>query len=440
VFDVKGDFLRRLGKAGARADHPSGSGASIFRMSAAAARPDPYRWALLGGVWLLYFSFGLTVAAMAPLVAPIREALGMSDSAMGSVLGAWPLVYIVAALPCGAALERFGARRVLTVAAGVIGTSCALRAFAVDPVSLFLAVALFGIGGPLVSVGAPKLVAQHFTGRDRGFAMGIYLTGPALGSVTALALTNAVLMPAVDGNWRAVLLIYAGVSVAAGATWHLVSARMKEHAASAGGTGGLGAQIQVFAGLLRRPVVQVVLVMSVATFFLNHGLNNWLPEILRRSGMSAEAAGYWAAIPVLVGVLGSLTIPRLALPHRRLWMLLALIAAAATATALLHLPAGPGLASGLVLQGIVRSSLMTLLMLVLIEAEGIGSKHAGSASALFFSAAEIGGVLGPVTLGVTADLTGAFDAGLWLLTGLCAAMAVLLIRLRALLRDPGVPG
>ena len=85
------------------------------------------------------------------------------------------------------------------------------------------------------------------------------------------------------------------------------------------------------------------------------------------------------------------------------------------------------------LQGIARSSLMTILMLVLLDAEGIGSRHAGSAGGLFFSAAEIGGVLGPLTLGITADLTGGFDAGLWLLTGLCAGLLLLLSRLRSLL-------
>ena len=71
-----------------------------------------------------------------------------------------------------------------------------------------------------------------------------------------------------------------------------------------------------------------------------------------------------------------------------------------------------------------------------LEAEGIGSRHAGSAGGLFFSAAEIGGVLGPVTLGIAADLTGGFDAGLWLLTGLCCVLMVLLWRLSGLLRAP----
>ncbi len=48
-----------------------------------------HRWAMLGGVWLLYFCFGLTVAAMGPLVPAIVGELGISHGAMGSVMGAW---------------------------------------------------------------------------------------------------------------------------------------------------------------------------------------------------------------------------------------------------------------------------------------------------------------------------------------------------------------
>ena len=160
-------------------------------IGSSAADGGRYRWLMLFGVWLIYFGFGLTVAAMAPLVAPIRLDLGMSDGAMGAVLGAWPLVYIASAMPCGAFLDRVGAGRALFLSAAVMALSAAARGLAEGQVSLFLAVALFGLGGPLISIGAPKLVSQWFEGPDRGLAMGIYITGPALGGIAALALTKA---------------------------------------------------------------------------------------------------------------------------------------------------------------------------------------------------------------------------------------------------------
>ena len=178
-----------------------------------------YRWLLLFGVWFLYFAFGLTMVAMAPLVGVMRADLGLSDSAMGLILGAWPLVYIASAMPCGAFLDRAGPRWALFAAAAIIALSAVARGMADGPVTLFFAVALFGIGGPLISIGAPKLVSQWFEGPDRGLAMGIYITGPALGGIIALALTNSVVMPLMEQNWRHVLFLYAAAVLAIGLIW-----------------------------------------------------------------------------------------------------------------------------------------------------------------------------------------------------------------------------
>ena len=91
-----------------------------------------------------------------------------------------------------------------------------------DAATLFGAVGLFGIGGPLISIGAPKAIAQWFQGAERGLAMGVYITGPALGNMLALALTNSVLMPLTGGNWRQVLLIYSGFILITGLAWFLL--------------------------------------------------------------------------------------------------------------------------------------------------------------------------------------------------------------------------
>jgi cyanate permease len=166
--------------------------------------------------------------------------------------------------------------------------------------------------------------------------------------------------------------------------------------------------------------------MSVGIFFVNHALNQWLPEILRTGGMTADAAGYWASIPTAVGIFGSLLIPRLAVPARRFWLLAALILCAGGATLLLQTGAGPLLAAALVLQGVARSSLMSVSMLTLMDARGVTPGNVGAAGGLFFSAAEVGGMLGPLSLGAASDLTGGFAAGLYVLTGVCAALLVLL--------------
>lgn len=387
-------------------------------MTVAAPDAMPFRWVMLGGAWLLYFCFGLTTGSLAPLVNVITRDLGLSHSAMGSILGAWPLVYIASAVPCGALLDRIGPRRALFMAALIIALSGLLRGLAPDYVTLFLAVALFGIGGPLISVGGPKLVTLWFTGQQRGLAMGIYATGPALGVVTALMLTNSVAMPLAGGNWRAVLMANAAFVLSAALAWLVISARGAGDTADAGtdATAPGQSQVQVLTRLLRLPALRFVLAISICIFFFNHGMNNWLPEILRTRGMDAATAGFWASIPHAIGIVAALVIPRLAAPARRFTILGGLFLCAGVATLLIQGGAGAGLAAGL----------------VLMETRGVESRTIGSAGGMYFSAGEIGGVLGPLAVGYLFDVTGGFAAGLYLLTGITALMMLMLARLRAL--------
>jgi len=405
---------------------------SLFSAEEAAVTPRgrPYRWPMLLGVWLVYFCFGLTTASLAPLVEPIRAELGLSHAAMGGILGAWPLVYIASAVPCGMLLDRMGLRWSLFLATLVIAASGLLRGLAHDRLDLYLAVALFGLGGPLISAGAPKLIGLWFSDQERGLAMGLYVTGPALGSVTALSLTNSVMMPLLDGRWRAVLVAWAVVVLGAGAVWLIVSAHPASRALEREARITSGeSQLAIFGELLRARAVRLVLLMSAGIFFFNHSLNNWLPEILRAGGMDARAAGFWSAVPNLIGIGASLVVPRLAAPRRRRRVLALLFVGAGLATLLVRSAAGPLLATALVLQGIARGSMMAVAMLVMIGQRAGDARHLGAAGGLFFSSAEVGGVLGPVTVGALHDWSGGFAAALDLLTAVCAGLLGLLAAL-----------
>ncbi len=401
------------------------------------------RWLLLLGLWLCYFSFGATAASLAPLVPLIQAELEINHAAMGSIMGAWQFVYIAAAIPAGMLLDRLGGTRALVIGVSFVALSAFGRAWADDYWSLLLAVMLFGIGGPIISSGAPKVVTGIFEGSGRGLAMGIYMTGPTLGGILALTLTHSVLLPLFDGNWRSILNLWGVVAVGAGCSWFII--------ASTAGRGLSGFDEAISAAeradrekpsirqLLTVTGVPLVLIMSVGVFLINHGLNNWLPEMLRERGMTATAAGYWAALPMLIGILGSLTIPRLATPERRFMILGMLCLAAAVSSFLLTL-SGPAVTTvALLVQGLVRSTLMTVLILTLMELPGIKPEQAGTASGLFFSAAEIGGVLGPLGLGLIYDLTHGFNAGLYTLTAVSVLMLLGTARLARLARPTSAP-
>ena len=375
---------------------------------------------MLAGVWFCYMTFGLSMASLAPLVREIESDLAFSHSAMGTVLGAWQFVYIFAAIPCGILLDRIGARWGLAIGALIIGLSGIFRGFAEEYIHLLIAVALFGLGGPLISAGAPKVVSERFEGKDRGLAMGIYITGPGIGAVTALLLTQPLILPWLDGNWRALLQIWGGVSLAAGLFWLLVA---KESPRTPDGVEGR-AIMSGLVEMLRIPAVRLILLMSVAVFSINHGMGNWLVEILQSFGADVSRASALATIPVAVGILSALTLPRMAVGSRRFSVLILLFSCSVLASlALLGEPVGIWLYLALIVEGIAAGSMMTVLVLTLVEVPGVGDKRAGTAGGLFFSAAEIGGVGGPVLLGILFHAQGRFSSSLMVL----ALLGVLLV-------------
>jgi CP family cyanate transporter-like MFS transporter len=392
------------------------------------------RWLLLSGLWLSYLSFGVTAASIAPLVATIRADLDLTNSAIGSIMGAWQLVYIVSAIPCGILLDRLGPRIGITIGIVLIALSAAGRAMADDYWSLLAAVMLFGLGGPIISSGAPKVVASIFSGANRGLAMGIYMTGPTLGGIAALTLTHPVLLPLLEGSWRSVMMVWAAVAVVVAVAWviisHVASRRFRTALAPAPAIeAGAGENAGGVRGILRIPGVPLVLMMSIGVFLYNHGLNNWLPELLRSGGMDATTAGFWAALPMLVGIIGSLTIPRLATPKRRFKILGGLCILAALATVALQFQQPVVLTGALILQGLVRAAMMTVLILTLMELPGMNPRQTGTASGMFFSAAEVGGVMGPLGIGLLYDTTGGFSASLYALTAVAIMLALATARL-----------
>lgn len=376
----------------------------------------PYRWVMLAVVWLAYASFGLVSGSIAPLIGPITRDLAISYSQMGTILGAWQLTYIGVAYTAGAIIDRFGLRRALGVGIVLIATSALLRGLAVGYWDMFLFVALFGVGGPMISIGAPKLIATWFEGAERGTAAGIYTTGPSLGTIIVLSTANSVVLPA-TGSWRLTIATYGLIALVVAAAWWLL-ARDRPRS---------GAPVEAFGAsavrLLRVRNVALVLAIGFASFLSGHSVNNWLPRILQSHGFDPTSAGYWASIPNAVGILGALVLPRLIRPRDRAVALVVMFATSAVALALIGLTTGAPLLLGLVLQGFVRNSITPFLMLVLMETPAVGAAAMGAAGGLYFTIGEIGGFSGPTAMGIIFDLTGGFGLGLIALAALMALMS-----------------
>ncbi|MBW1960050.1 MAG: MFS transporter [Deltaproteobacteria bacterium] len=373
---------------------------------------QPYRWLMLALLWLLYFSFGLITRSPSPLITPIILDLKLSYGQMGLVLGSWQMTYIALAVVAGIIMDRWGVRKSIFAGAIVIGLSALLRSLSVGFITLLVFVAIFGAGGPMISIGCPKTISQWFAGKERATAVGIYTTGPWIGGMTSLAATNTVVMPMVGHSWRLTFVFYAAVTFLFAFLWlfaakEVEAARVPERLNP----------MRVIVDLFRIHRGRIILLSGLLSFAIMHGYFAWLPKILEQSGMSPKAAGVASAVPFLASIPAVLTIPRM-VPSRLRGRIIGMMAVLTSLTILWVVLWKLPYVAGLLFFGATGPCLMPLLILALMETPEVASKYLGSATGAFFCVAEIGGFLGPFVVGYLVDSTESFLASALFLSGL----------------------
>jgi predicted MFS family arabinose efflux permease len=75
---------------------------------------------------------------------------------------------------------------------------------------------------------------------------------------------------------------------------------------------------------------------------------------------------------------------------------------------------------------------MTVTVMLLMEARDVPKDRLGLAGGVFFTVAEIGGVLGPFSFGLLLDLSGTIHLPLGAISLAALILGLLLVRLRAL--------
>ncbi|MBI4493276.1 MAG: MFS transporter [Chloroflexi bacterium] len=389
------------------------------------------RWLTFGVATALYAGFGVAIGSVAPFIAPISQDLRISAGEMGAILGAWQIVYLGTSYFVGLGLDRFGMRR--TIAAGmlVIAASLAFRGLAQDFGTFLASVALFGVGGPVLSIGMPKLVATLFGERERATPLGIGIAAPFAGQVIVFGLSNSVLLP-LAGSWRGVMFIYGAAVVALTLVWWRVGPREAAGAsrrASAGGPAGERARLL---DLLRLRNVAIAVSGAAMLFAIGHGGNNWIARMLQTHAYDAVGAGYWAAFSNSLSALGVVTIPRLVPAGRRRFVLAGLVATLSAGVLGLAVLDGLPLVLAVLAFGSARTAPMALLFLVLIDTPGVGGRYIGTVGGAYYAIAEVGGFAGPFVIGLLLDHSGSFVPGV----GVLAALGLLLAVMVAFLQEP----
>jgi MFS transporter, CP family, cyanate transporter len=163
--------------------------------------------AALGLLWLAGVGLRLTILAVPPVISLIQADLHLSGTEIGVLSGLPTLTFGVVSLVGSLLIARFGTVATLIAGVTIAGIASSLRGAAADIVVLYVATIVMSIGIAVMQPALPPLVRQWLPQRV-GFGTAVYINGLLVGETVAVMLTIPVLLPLVDGSWRASLVVW----------------------------------------------------------------------------------------------------------------------------------------------------------------------------------------------------------------------------------------
>lgn len=143
------------------------------------------RWVIIGMVFfatLINYIDRLTISVLAPLIV---EDLHLTNTEFGGIATWFLLAYTISQSLSGKLYDRIGIKKGFTVSIVVWSVAAMLHAFASGLRSLSFFRFVLGLGEAGNWPGAAKTVAEWFPARQRAFAMAIFNSGAAIGSIVA---------------------------------------------------------------------------------------------------------------------------------------------------------------------------------------------------------------------------------------------------------------
>ena len=362
---------------------------------------------LLVALFLAALTLRPQLVGVGPLLPSIQRDLGVSHAVAG-LLGTIPVLCMGLFAPPAAFLAgRIGSRRAIGAALVLIGAFGVARVLVPGAVGVLLLTVPVGVGMGLAGALLPVVAKQRFADRP-GFATGAYTTGITSGAAIAAAV--AVPLAHAAGGWRTPLLVFSAVSAGLAVGWFWLTRAEPQHIRS---------EVRPLRLPLRNPLGWRLVAAFFLMSFVFYGLNSWLPDTYVERGWSQSAAGD------LLAVLNTITIPvgffaAWAADHigtRRMWLA---GAAALQVVALLGIVLVPGGGwAWAVLLGLSIGPLFPLTMTLPLDAAERPAEVAALAGMMLGLGYTLSST-GPLILGAVRDLSGNFDAVLWVLVAASA--------------------
>ncbi len=387
------------------------------------ARSDPHTparpaataaaaWLILAVLLLFSIAAPLNQFKVPPIMPLLMEAFGLTVSGAGLVMSVYAVTGLILALPAGLIYQKAGPRLTGIVAGGSIVLGSALGALSSGTGALLASRVVEGVGTSFMAVLAPAIIAQWFTTRQRGTAMGIWAIWVPVGTAAMLILAPALAQAA---GWRSVWWLGAAYALVVTLLYLAFVPRgpaprtssPQPDRAPAGALEGRPDQAVTSAQVLRNRNIWLLAGAFAAFNGAAVGLGTYMPTFLTsQHGLPLAQAALISSILTLVTIFsapaGGVLSDRIG--SRKKPYLVGL-AAAIVLLPLAGAVSVTGLIVLVVLAGLFLGIVPTNIFAAAVEATG-DERQGGAAMAIIMVGQNAGMLVGPIIVGVLAETAG----------------------------------
>ena len=410
--------------------------------TAGATRPTHVRYGIIALIFLITSINYADRATFSIAGSAASHELGLSSVQTGFILSAFGFAYVLAQIPGGALLDRFGTKRIyagaialwslFTASQGMTGLIPGISAIAM----LFTLRFAVGLAEAPSFPGNARLVAAWFPGTERGTASAIFNSSQYFSLVAFAPLMGWLVH---SHGWRAVFWVMGGLGLLAALLfWRFIHSPVRHPSINAAELALIedgGGLVRMEDAVIARPpsftwvnVRQLLANRMLLGIYLGQYCINvltyffvtWFPiYLVRERGLNIMEAGFAAAAPALCGFVGGLVG---GFASDRLLKRTGSLDIARKGP----LVVGMLLATAIIGCVFVRAEWMVVaLMSVAFFGKGVASLGwavmsdvaprtlAGLASGVFNMFGNIAGIVTPIVIGYIVAATGSFDLGLW---------------------------
>ncbi|QIZ05554.1 MFS transporter [Priestia megaterium] len=266
------------------------------------------RWGLAFLFFIIGFIAYMDRSNISIVAVPMMEDLGLNKVQFGLLSSLFYLGYCFAQIPGGMLAERFGARKIVTIAVAWWSIFTALTAASANYVVMCIIRFLFGAGEGPMYPGNAVFNSHWFQKHEKGRASSALLAGSFLGPVIAPGISVAILAAF---GWQGVFYAFGLLGIVVAVAWYFFGRdKPEQHPWISETEKRLIIENRSFSGLQKKSApwkqylknyrfwlvgIQYLVVIYMNTFFLT-----WLPTYLMEArNFSLKEMGFAASFPWL---------------------------------------------------------------------------------------------------------------------------------------------